>query len=477
MYKKIKKYIEEQQMLKKGDRLVVGISGGADSVCLTHILWRLKQDYSLSLVAVHVHHGLRGESAGADAKFSEEFCRRLQIPFRLFEEDVKAYAGTHGLTVEEAGRNVRRRIFEEVSVSLEEEAATEKAGSLEGEGGRGGVKIALAHHKNDNAETLLWNLCRGTGLRGLGGISPVEGRYIRPLLGVSRREIENYLIQEHLTYRTDETNEEDHYTRNKIRHHVIPYLEQELNEQAVDHMSELTRQMRVLEEYVRKQVEENLSTCFEIRETEGTYKQGVLFEEAFEQIEDALKPYMLQKIMQEMTGKLKDIGGKHIEILGDLIRRQVGKRVELPYRLKARRVYEGLEFEIGVSPKRLPEDAEDLWAIRTFPREAGPVLFPKSIYTKWFDYDIITSAVTIRHRTTGDYITINKEGRTQTLKQFFINQKIPADKRDEIWLVADGHHILWVVGYRQNQFYQITEETRQVLEITFRGGENNGREN
>ncbi len=469
MYDKVKKYIEQYGLLKKGDRVVVGISGGADSVCLTHILWRLRVEYSLSLVGVHVHHGIREEGAEEDAEFSRVFCEKLEIPFRLYREDVKTYAKINGLTVEEAGRNVRRHVFTEVATSLEKTANQVLVSDK--------VKIALAHHKNDNAETLLWNLCRGTGLRGMGGISPMEGMYIRPLLGVNRQEIEGYLREQNLSYQTDETNEEDHYTRNKIRHHVIPYLEKELNAQTINHMSELAEQMRLLEGYVGRQVEKELARSFEILESDKNHKKSILRKENFDQADEALKPYILRKIIRKMTGKQKDITGKHIEILGDLIHRQVGRRVELPYGLEVRRVYEGLEFEIGELSKENVEEQEKLWTIRTFSRVSGPVLFPKSIYTKWFDYDIISNAVTIRHRTTGDYITINKEGRTQTLKQYFINEKIPAEKRDEIWLVADGHHILWVVGYRQNQYYQITEKTSNVLEIVFRGGENNGREN
>ncbi len=474
MYNKVKKYIDKHRLIEKGDQVVVGISGGADSVCLTHILWRLREVYDLSLVGVHVHHGLRGESAEADVEFAKAFCEKLEIPFYLYREDVKTYAKNNGLTVEEAGRNVRRCAFEDVATSIE--AAT-KESLKDSVKEMPKVKIALAHHKNDNAETLLWNLCRGTGLRGLGGISPGEGKYIRPLLGVSRQEIEDYLREQELSYQTDETNEEDHYTRNKIRHHVIPYLEKELNAQAVNHMSELTEQMRLLDGYVGRQVEKELFRSFRMQEVNGDYKRSILLKESFDRADEALKPYILREIIRKMTGRQKDITGKHIEILGDLIHRQVGRRVALPYGLEVRRVYEGLEFEIGELSKENVEEQEKLWTIRTFSRAGGPVLFPKSIYTKWFDYDIISNAVTIRHRTTGDYITINKEGRTQTLKQYFINEKIPAEKRDEIWLVADGHHILWVVGYRQNQYYQITEKTGNVLEIVFRGGENNGREN
>ena len=218
MYQRVKTYVEKHHMLQEHDHVITGVSGGADSVCLLFMLKELEKEMPLELTAVHIHHGLRGDSADADEKYVKALCRRLGVECLTFHENVEQYAKDQRLTLEEAGRNIRRRIFEQVCRE------------------KNGTKIALAHHQNDNAETLLWNLSRGCGLRGLGGISPVEGEnisYIRPLLCVQRREIEAFLQENGIAYCTDETNLEDHYTRNRLRNHVIPYLEQEINPQTV----------------------------------------------------------------------------------------------------------------------------------------------------------------------------------------------------------------------------------------------------
>ena len=175
MYQRVKAYVEEQHMLEKKDRVIVGVSGGADSVCLLFMLVKLQKEMRFGLTVVHIHHGLRGESADADENYVRALCEKLDVELLSFHEDVGRYAKEQKLTLEEAGRNVRRHIFEEVCHR------------------KNGTRIALAHHQNDNAETLLWNLSRGCGLKGIGGISPVDGKYIRPLLGVRRQEIEEYL--------------------------------------------------------------------------------------------------------------------------------------------------------------------------------------------------------------------------------------------------------------------------------------------
>lgn len=198
MYHKVKAYIEKYHMLDEKDKVIVGVSGGADSICLLFMLIELKKEMGLSVEAVHVHHGLRKETADADAAYVKKVCKELGIELRLFYEDVKSFALHNKMSEEEAGRYVRRRIFKEV---LKE---------------AGGTKIALAHHQNDNAETLLWNLCRGCSLKGMGGIAPVDGVFIRPLLCLKREEIESYLVNRGISYCTDETNLEDGHTRNRI---------------------------------------------------------------------------------------------------------------------------------------------------------------------------------------------------------------------------------------------------------------------
>lgn len=458
MYQRVREYIRRYHMLDKGDRIITGVSGGADSVCLLFMLRELREELGLSVLAVHVHHGLRGADADADAEYVERICREWQIELRVFREDVRKYAARNGLSLEEAGRDIRREIFLKVQKET------------------GGTKIALAHHQNDNAETLVWNLCRGCGIRGLGGIAPVNGQWIRPLLCLKREEIESYLENRGISYCTDESNLEDEYTRNRIRRHVIPYLEEQVNRQAVRHMSETMEQMRMLGEYIGRETERYAKSCIRY-EGEG---RAVLNKENFQQVPEALRQAVLHEMLCRAAGRRKDLGAEHAAILDRLLDRQVGRQVHLPYGICARRCYEGIDISAGAASSPVTEDEEAVrgcpavW--RVFERKGGRVIFPENPYTKWFDYDIIKNTVKLRHREPGDYITISKSGQTQKLKQYFINEKIPGELRDGIWLAADGKHIMWIVGYRQNQKYQITDKTRRILEIEFYGGQGNGGE-
>ena len=239
MEKKILNFIEKYHMLQKEDKVIAGISGGADSICLLFVLLRLKEKIGFDVIAVHVNHGLRGESAKRDERFTETFCREWNIPCIVYHENVKEIAVQKKLSVEEAGRLVRRKAFEEVRVRY------------------GGTKIALAHHQNDNAETMLLNLARGTGIRGLSGIRPVNGYMIRPLLGINRKEIEYYLKEHQLSYCEDETNAGDEYTRNRIRHQILPMLEEQVNRQAVRHMNETMEQLNQIRDYLEREIEEH----------------------------------------------------------------------------------------------------------------------------------------------------------------------------------------------------------------------------
>ena len=454
MYHKVKAYIEKYHMLDEKDKVIVGVSGGADSICLLFMLIELKKEMGLSVEAVHVHHGLREETADADAAYVKKVCKELGIEFRLFYEDVKSFALHNKMSEEEAGRYVRRRIFKEV---LKE---------------AGGTKIALAHHQNDNAETLLWNLCRGCSLKGMGGIAPVDGVFIRPLLCLKREEIESYLVNRGISYCTDETNLEDGHTRNRIRNHVIPYLEEQVNERAVSHMSETMEQMRQLWKYVESETTRYAARCIKVSKDQT---RRVLLKQEFILVPEALRSYVLHEFICQAAGRRKDIESVHAKMLFELLDNQVGRQARLPYGIVAVRSYEGIELRR--ESERRPKDQnltdqnpEGLMKMRTLKRTPGKVIFPENPYTKWFDYDIINNTVEIRHREPGDYITIDKNGKTQKLKQYFINEKIPQEERDRIWLIADGKHIMWIVGYRQNQQYQITENTRRILEIEFCGG-------
>lgn len=455
MYQRVKEYIQRYHMLEKEDKVVTGVSGGADSICLLFMLIELQKELGFSIVAVHVHHGLREGTADADAAYVQKVCREQGIDLRIFREDVKKYAKENKLTLEEAGRNVRRMRFGQV---LEES---------------GGTKIALAHHQNDNAETLIWNLCRGCGLKGMGGIAPVDGVYVRPLLCLKRKEIESYLAERGISYCTDETNLEDDYTRNRIRSHVIPYLEEQINQQTVEHMADTMEQMRRLGEFVEQEAGRYARQC--IRYAQGN--QAILNAVDYRKVPEALQAYMIHEMLCQIAGRRKDIESVHVRAVMELIEKQVGRRVDLPYHMQARRCYEGIVLSKTTDVDTIEDiSAEEPATFRIFERQSDIVIFPKKTYTKWFDYDIIKSTVKIRHRAPGDYITIDKNGSTQKLKQYFVNEKIPREERDQVWLVADGSEIMWIVGYRQNQRYQVTEHTRRIMEIHFHGGKKDGRE-
>ena len=454
MYQKVKAYVKKWHMLQKEDSVIAGISGGADSVCLLFMLLKLQKELGFALMAVHVNHGIRGAEAERDEAYVKRLCRQWNVRLKVYRENVPAYAKEHGMTEEEAGRDIRRTCFCKVLKEW------------------GGTKIALAHHENDNVETLLWNLCRGTGIRGLGGIAPVNDVWIRPLLCVKRREIESYLKKRGISYCTDTTNADRRYMRNRIRMDVIPYLEDCVNTESVSHMGKTMERMYELEQYILEEVGQYKESC-------TGWKNGrrIIRQTEYTKIPKALRDNVLHAILCETAGRRKDIEEVHVQMLRDLFTKQVGKRIDLPYGVTAIRTYEGVRFEKNIPEASYAGDENELFSIRVFDRESGNVTFPEKIYTKWFDYDIIKNTVKIRHRIAGDSIVINRYGGRKKLKQYFTDQKIPQEDRDKIWIAADGDEVLWIVGYRQSQKYQITEKTTKILEIQYYGGEENGRDN
>ena len=448
MYQKVKAYVKKWHMLQKEDSVIAGISGGADSVCLLFMLLKLQKELGFALMAVHVNHGIRGAEAERDEAYVKRLCRQWNVRLKVYRENVPAYAKEHGMTEEEAGRDIRRTCFCKVLKEW------------------GGTKIALAHHENDNVETLLWNLCRGTGIRGLGGIAPVNDVWIRPLLCVKRREIESYLKKRGISYCTDTTNADRRYMRNRIRMDVIPYLEDCVNTESVSHMGKTMERMYELEQYILEEVGQYKESC-------TGWKNGrrIIRQTEYTKIPKALRDNVLHEILCETAGRRKDIEEVHVQMLRDLFTKQVGKRIDLPYGVTAIRTYEGVRFEKNIPEASYAGDENELFSIRVFDREPGNVTFPEKIYTKWFDYDIIKNTVKIRHRIAGDSIVINRYGGRKKLKQYFTDQKVPQEDRDKIWIAADGDEVLWIVGYRQSQKYQITEKTTKILEIQYYGGE------
>ena len=467
MLKKIEQYVSKWDMLKKEDKVIAGVSGGADSICLLFVLLELQKKIPFELVVVHVNHGLRGEAADRDEAYVKELCKKHGITCEIYFEDVELIAKNRKQSTEEAGRDVRRTAFQRTMEMY------------------GGTKIALAHHKNDSVETFFMNLARGTGIKGLGGIRPIAGVYIRPLLCLERAEIEAYLKEQEILYCEDATNASDDYTRNRIRNHVIPYMEQEVNAKTVSHISETMLQLQEIQIFLDEQTKKCFEMC--VKEQKNGY---LVVEESFMELPNVLKPLVLKEVLVRISQKEKDLEEIHLQTLLALFEKQVGRRVDLPYDMEGKRVYDGIcvrkknsgeeksfcveiDFSDG-SSKEYQWERKRITCrlLENDSKDAGSV---EKYGTKCFDYDIISDKVCVRTRQPGDYITIHSDGRTQKLKSFFINEKVPEEKRDEILLVADGHHILWITGMRTNMMYQVCEHTKRILEIRIDGGEEHGR--
>ena len=462
MKDKVRNYIKKWKMLQSEDCVIVGVSGGADSICLLWMLADMQKEMDFRMVAVHVNHGLRGEEADADERYVKEFCQQLGIPCETYHADVELFSKTWKQSTEEAGREVRRAFFQE---TLEKHH---------------GTKIALAHHQNDNAETFMLNLARGTGLRGLGGIAPVNGKVIRPLLCLKREEIEDFLKEEGISYCNDCTNQSDEYTRNRIRNHTMPYLQEQVNPKVIEHMNETMEQIRQVQEFLEEQVQE----YWEKGVTVGG--AGCLIsEDIYLQTPEPIKPLLLKKVLITVCGREKDLESVHVKQLQELFQKQVGRKVDLPYQMEGRRVYQGILICLKCQEKKRLDEVFFLGKDTEARFEIGNRVIQCKIVgeqkqknnTKQFNCDIIKNSICIRTRRQGDYITIHEDGRTQKLKSYFINEKIPQEERDRILLVAEGNHILWIVGYRTNPVYEVKANTKRILEIQIDEGENYGRDN
>lgn len=480
MVEKVRKYIEQYQMIQKGETIVLGISGGADSVCLLFVLLELQPIYDLKLVGVHVNHNLRGEDARADQQYVEALCREYGVPCTVIDVDVQAEASRRKRSLEEAGREVRKEAFEQMRKMLQEEEVHQGRSSC------GQIRIATAHHSNDNAETFLMNLARGTGIVGLTGIAPISNNYIRPLLCVSREEIESYLSKREQVYCTDSTNAENIYTRNIIRNEIMPRFENGINQQTVSHMNQTIEELQKIEGYLQMQ----LQVCWEACIRWNTDKTSLIIcKEGLRKQPEILRERLVKRAIEEMAEARRDITRAHITQLLELQDKQVGRETHLPYQLIGKRVYEGVEIQslkFHESQNNLMEEGMKLQIPGKTYLENGSVIttqiFPvnemegiqDNPYTQYFDYDIITEALYIRSRNLGDYITINELGNRQTLKKFFTTNKIPQTLRGEVPVVAINQEVLWIIGHRRSSNYQIEKNTKRILAIQYDGG-NHGR--
>ncbi|NLP17326.1 MAG: tRNA lysidine(34) synthetase TilS [Clostridiales bacterium] len=468
MINKVSRYIKTHKLIEDGDRVLIGVSGGADSVCLLHILTTLYRDADVGIFVVHVHHGIRDEEANEDEAFVKDLCGRLGVEYSAYHFDVKDIADKEGLSEEEAGRKVRYEAF--VDASIRNRCN----------------KVAIAHNKNDNAETILFNLFRGSGIKGLTGMDSIHTMntdtgsitVIRPFMQVTREEIEAYLSEIKLQYQDDSTNFGNAYSRNKIRNVVLSYVKEQINTNVIEHINNAAKHLAEVNNFIEECIGKRYAII--VREEQGSYEYLVC---DMDREDIVIQKGIVRRILGNLAGKLKDIEANHVDAVLALGRKQVGKRINLPYGIVAVKKYDIVRIYIGkdnINVNHKPIGEKDIIIPgRTHMEESGIYIdseilnyknnesFPKNSCMKWFDYDKIENTLKLRTRRPGDFIQIDSHGGRKKLKDYFIDLKIPVEERDRLLLVADGKHIVWILGYgnRISEKYKIRDTTKKILSM------------
>ncbi len=461
MLKGVKLALDKFHMIDEGDSVVVGVSGGADSVALLLQLAEYSKQLDYTLQVFHLNHMIRDE-ADHDETFVKELCERLEIPFFCAKEDVRMRADIWHMSVEEAGRRIRYEKMREL----------------------GADKIAVGHHEDDLAETVLINMCRGTGLHGMVGIAPVQDDIIRPFIYMTRSEIEDYLTDIGQTYCRDVTNESTDYTRNKLRLDIIPELKSRINERSVRHIAAMAGDMYEIEEYIDEEVKGYYDRCI-IKEEDDSI---VISLADLTELKPFIKRELLLMVLEKLTPRRKDISRTHVDMITDICSLEGEKTLDLPYDLNVCKSYDELRLTVRREPEEgsLSEQEQVDIKVPMLTRGegwtgdidskthitmrvmslSGKSEIPHNTYTKWFDYDKIDwSGLCIRNRRPGDYITINDKGDRKSLQDYMVNEKIERGLRDTLPLLADGSHILWVIGHRISEYYKLGNESKRILEV------------
>lgn len=443
-------------MLDRGDKIIVGVSGGPDSMCLLHILMNLKDEFSLNLIAAHVNHGLRGIDADEDEKYVREFCYKNNIKFTSIKADVHKLSIERNLSCESAGRDLRYEFFEKLKKEL---CAS---------------KVALAHNLNDQAETVLMRVIRGTALNGLSGIKPVrEGVFIRPLLYSNRREIEEYCLKNNLNPRIDKTNFETIYARNKIRLELIPYIEKNFNKDIINTLSRLAESSRIDSNYI----DQNSENKFKIYCTlEGD--KVIISKEGFLDHE-AIITRVIRKAFIYLLEHLNNFDKLHISQIIDLQKGSTGKLIMLPNDLIAQNNYGDIHII-----KKTQENQKVTHDLNEYKlnfgenhiKNLGLKITIEQISSsnknyedlenvKYFDMDKITGDLMLRFRKEGDRFNPLGMVGSKKLKDIFIDLKIPREQRDKIPLICFGDKIAWITGHKISNSFKIDISTKNIIRM------------
>ena len=454
--------IEERELLDQGDGVIVGCSGGPDSMCLLHLLMGLQERMELTLKVVHLEHGFRGDASERDAQYVEDFCEQYGIPCVIHREQVRELAKQAGISEETAGREARYRHFFRERENLRQDMI--RAGKTDPQ-----VKIAVAHNKNDQAETILMRIMRGTGLEGLCGMElKREDGIIRPLLTTDRSDIESYCEQYVLEPRRDLTNEEAEYTRNRIRLELLPYMKGQFNDNVEDALIRLAAIASESCEVIREEAQRCMS---ELRRDE---RGRVIDREGLAVQKDGIRHEILRQTMKAM-GLTTNVSAVHLHQIDELLCGEAASgSVDLPGGYRMSVGYGQIAWQ---SPDEAGDEAaqerRSIGEITVSERRRGPEedvasLKRLSAYVKCFDADKVNGrTLELRTRLSGDYIRpLGSPGRKK-LQDWFVDQKVPRQVRDTTPLVCIGSEVLWIVGYRVSENYKVDEQTKRLIFVEF----------
>ncbi len=454
----VRKTIGKYHLFSPGDRVIVAVSGGPDSVCLLSVLRELSPEFGLTLFVAHVDHMFRGQESADDARFVADLAERFGIPATIRSLDVPRYCRERGYSSQEGARALRYGFLHQVAHD------------------NGAARIATGHTADDQAETFLMRLLRGAGVMGLSGIPPRRDAVVRPLLDVTRDQILDYLRTRELSFRIDSTNSQPLYTRNRVRLEALPVLKR-FNPRIVETLAHEAALLRdenaAVEAHLESIVEHALGR---------TDDALTLRREAFDSLPAAFRRRLFRAVVDKTDADLSRLTlGQVDDALAFLASAQTGRSLQLPSGLTVTREYDKFLFATTASRPilcrelpvpgivKLPETG---WTFHAEIADAGgPFLMDEPNY-RWqarFDYDKIGPLVTVRSRRPGDrFRPAGMGGRSKKLQDFFVDEKVPRRKRDALPLLCAGDDILWVTGLRTDERFLPGPATEKLLIVTVR---------
>jgi tRNA(Ile)-lysidine synthase len=452
---RVKSTVSKYSMLSAGDHVMVGLSGGPDSVCLLTILNELKNEFDVKLSAAYIDHGLRPDEIPAEIEFCRGLCESLNIPISIRHIEVKTYSEKEGINKQEAARELRYKALEEISYEINAN------------------KTALAHNADDQAETIIMRLLRGSGPSGLSGIPPVRKNIIRPLIETERIEIEKFLDRGKIRFMIDSSNLGTEYTRNKLRLIIMPSLKK-INPDLIKTMSKTADIFRDEERYFDILVTKTLMKLIS-RKNDKTIE---LFLGPLEMMDTAVMRRVLRRAIDETKG-LRGIGFIHIEDIANLVKSgKSGNRIYLPKEIRAIKGYATLVIT-SEKPSKLPtyvmEGTGDIilkeasMVVRSVILDINDIdSYGNGKKSAVIDADKIEFPLTIRPRVSGDFFYPIGLGNKKKLQDYFVDEKIPRDERDAVPLLTSGNNIVWVIGRRPDERYKVDKDTKRVLKLEIR---------